>query len=109
MQFFFQFTLSCLEVEYIYTDDLVLKRLGEVKIIESYVDESCIYVHHIWRTSEDKSSTSLNTRRLLVEGGKRRGGTGRRVRLTDDTCRYRVSVKRHHIPLFPPYPSLICI
>jgi len=85
----------------------VLKRLkeGKIKIIESYVDESCIYVRHIWCTSGDKSSTSLNTRRLLV-GGEGGGGTGRRVRLTDDTCRYRVSVKRHHIPLFPPYPFL---
>lgn len=44
-----------------------LKLLGEVKIIESYVDMTCIYVRHIWRTSGDKSSTSLNTRRLPVE------------------------------------------
>lgn len=55
---------------------LVLKLLEEVKIIECYVDESCIYVRHIWRTSRDKSSTSLNTRRLLVEG---KGGRGTQV------------------------------
>lgn len=32
-----------------------------------------------------------------VAGRERRGGM-RGVRLTDDTCRYRVSVKRHRIP-----------
>jgi len=58
-------------------EGLKLLESKQVKIIDCYVDESCIYVRHIWRTSRDKSSTSLNTRRLLVEGK----GVGRGIQV----------------------------